>query len=59
MEIRIDKEDIFIGHLKYTEKIIRRFKFDSCNAKLTPIEKGVVTGKEDKMNDQSIPPSGH
>lgn len=56
MEIQVGKEGIFVGQAKYTNKIIKRFKSDSCNPSPTPMEKGMMTDEGDKQNDQPVAP---
>lgn len=55
MEIKIDQDGIFVNQPRYTEKILRKMKFEQCNPASTPIEQGMITKKTDFKNDEPLP----
>ncbi|XP_056630801.1 uncharacterized protein LOC130441237 [Diorhabda sublineata] len=55
MEIKVDKDGIFVNQPRYTEKILRRMKLEQCNPASTPIEQGMITKKTDFKNDEALP----
>lgn len=54
MEIKIDSKGIFVNQSRYTEKILRKFKFDELNSTTTPMERGMMTEEENFVNDKPL-----
>lgn len=55
MEIKIESDGISVNQPRYVEKILRRMNLENCNPAPTPMEPGMVTKKEELLNDEKVP----
>lgn len=54
MEIKANRNGIFVSQPKYTESILERFKFDTVNSAYTPMERGMLTDEKNYENDKPL-----
>lgn len=54
MKIEVCSDGIFVSQPEYTEKILKRFKYDKANTVTTPMEQGMKANSEIFVNDRPL-----